>query len=395
MKRNIVDFPERGLIEDEAWEWVVKFEGDSSPSDEDVQALNEWMGRSALHKQALRDIARDWNDMDLLGALIVPNDQKNKQEGFYWSGALLWILSPLLFLFTLSVQCAQQFSRAMKSRIIMTSLATGSCAIFLAILLIYQLPGRTVYSTAVGQQSTYQLADGSILQLNTNSEVEVNYSESARRINLHKGEAHFDVVSDKTRPFEVYAGSHMVRAVGTAFSVYLEELDVKLTVTEGKVEVGYVQPVYFQGEGEGQEIIQDTQPPPAREKIVNPSTPAGSGQAAGIIGSLTAGQSVVIPLGKSSVLEEYTEHEKSTIKRRLAWLEGQLIFAGEPLKDVLKEVGRYTPIYIELIDPKIANIQIGGNFLVGETEALFDILEIGFGLQVSRVNDLHVQISEK
>ena len=61
--------------------------------------------------------------------------------------------------------------------------------------------------------------------------------------------------------------------------------------------------------------------------------------------------------------------------------------------DVIKEVSRYAPVTIELLDPELADIRIGGQFQVGQTDALFDILELGFGLKVSRLNEYHVQVS--
>ena len=92
-------------------------------------------------------------------------------------------------------------------------------------------------------------------------------------------------------------------------------------------------------------------------------------------------------------MDNIAEHEKQSLKRRLAWLGGQLIYAGEGLDKVIADVGRYTPIYIEIIDPALADIRIGGQFKVGETEALFKVLEVGFALKVNRLSEFHVQIS--
>ena len=77
------------------------------------------------------------------------------------------------------------------------------------------------YETVIGQQKSIALSDGSSIQMNTDSQVQVAYSSGARAIHLLKGEALFSVMPDPKRPFEVYAAESVVRAVGTAFAVHL------------------------------------------------------------------------------------------------------------------------------------------------------------------------------
>src|SRR4051812_35258299 len=63
------------------------------------------------------------------------------------------------------------------------------------------------------------LPDSSIVELKEGSEISVAYTAKARRVALGRGEAHFSVMKDATRPFIVAVGSVEVRAVGTSFSV--------------------------------------------------------------------------------------------------------------------------------------------------------------------------------
>ena len=77
----------------------------------------------------------------------------------------------------------------------------------------------TVYETAIGEQSTVHLTDGTQLVLNTNSLVEVHYTNRDRLIRLERGEIHVQVAHDKARSLSVIAGDTIVRAVGTAFSL--------------------------------------------------------------------------------------------------------------------------------------------------------------------------------
>ena len=62
------------------------------------------------------------------------------------------------------------------------------------------------------------------------------------------------------------------------------------------------------------------------------------------------------------------------------------------LESVVREVSRYTSIEIELVDARLKTLLIGGQFQIGETDALLDVLQTGFGLKVSRISESHVQI---
>ena len=72
MSNDIVDFPDRTAIDAEAAEWLIRLDGDRAlPSDERA-ALKAWIGRSAVHRAALVDLARLWGRMNVLTALRVP-----------------------------------------------------------------------------------------------------------------------------------------------------------------------------------------------------------------------------------------------------------------------------------------------------------------------------------
>ncbi len=79
---------------------------------------------------------------------------------------------------------------------------------------------RPTYATAIGEQRTLRLADGSLLQLNTHSRVQVHLTSTSRDVRLLEGEAFFSVQHDPSRPFRVESGGTLVQAVGTQFNVY-------------------------------------------------------------------------------------------------------------------------------------------------------------------------------
>ena len=368
-------------IDNEAWAWIAKLSGDTQPTPEDIQQLHHWMAQSEQHHQTLKRLSQTWDDMDILSTLAIPRRQQ-QGLGQWASTALVWLLSPLLLLW-LSLQKTVAYSQSSPARFAMASVATVG-TVGLAVWLNLHNP-TAVYITGVGQQSSHTLPDGSTLTLNTNSKVAIAYQQHRRHITLHRGEAHFDVKPDQSRPFEVYAGTRMVRAVGTAFSVFLQNQQVEVTVAEGKVAVGVQSPTVNK---------QPQLPADPNKTAANAGTQPTVEQPVEVLGNLVAGQSVVIPPGPQGAMDTITDHEKQSLKRRLSWLEGQLIYAGEGLGEVINDISRYTPVYIELADPALNNIRIGGQFKVGETDALFRVLEVGFGLTVTRLSDYHVKISQ-
>jgi transmembrane sensor len=77
----------------------------------------------------------------------------------------------------------------------------------------------------------------------------------------------------------------------------------------------------------------------------------------------------------------------------MAWHNGKWLFAGETLAEVIDEVSRYTDRRIEITDPQIAKLRIGGYFDIGEIDALMDALQAGFGVEVKQVSTQLIQLS--
>jgi transmembrane sensor len=92
-------------------------------------------------------------------------------------------------------------------------------------------------STPAGERLDVQLADGSSVHLNTNTEISVSLGGRSREVRLAKGEALFEVRSDADRPFNVTVGDRNVRVVGTTFNVLRHDGRITVTVEQGKVEV--------------------------------------------------------------------------------------------------------------------------------------------------------------
>lgn len=91
--------------------------------------------------------------------------------------------------------------------------------------------------SGVGDITHATLADGSRIDLNTDTAIALHFNETERGIELLRGEAFFDVVPDPRRPFVVRSGGLSVRAVGTRFFVRAGDTDKPAGVVEGSVDV--------------------------------------------------------------------------------------------------------------------------------------------------------------
>lgn len=101
----------------------------------------------------------------------------------------------------------------------------------------YQSPTYQVTITSRHEPVVEALVDGSSIQLNASTEVEVSFTRSERRLELISGQAFFDVAKNSSRPFVVTAGDKKIIAVGTAFDVMKKHNGVTVTLHEGVVDV--------------------------------------------------------------------------------------------------------------------------------------------------------------
>lgn len=343
---KIVAFPDRHSIEAEACEWIARLHGDE-PTAEDLAAFREWIGRSPQHRAEMERLAALWSELNVLTELAGPRRQSAVVGAGRWRWPR-WLvgIQPLRFGAAALIAGASVF----------------------ALLLVRQSDDATpwsgrAYTTAVGQQQSISLPDGSSVLLNTDSRIEIDYSDDHRRIHLRRGEAFFRVAHERDRPFDVYAGAGMVRAVGTAFAVRLRPRDIEVSVTEGSVELASL--------------------------VTDGGDRRAEGARKTTLARIKANQ--VATFGES--IESIEPVTAGALDERLSWQKGVLIFSGEPLHSVVEEVSRYTAIKIVIVDPALRDLPVGGYFKVGETDAMFEALEASFDVHVERIGTDTVQLS--
>jgi transmembrane sensor len=186
------------------------------------------------------------------------------------------------------------------------------------------------------------LADGSVVQLDVDSEISVSFSGRQRDIVLVNGRALFEVARDATRPFVVVAGESRTEALGTHFQVQREGQQVLVTLTEGSVAVA-----------------SETEQARWREKL--------------------------IPGEQISLSTDGQVHEKRAVDAQAvtSWSRGRLVFRGTPLGAALQEVNRYASRKVRLGDPDLADLPVAGNFIAGETDLIVSAFAAVLPLRVA------------
>jgi transmembrane sensor len=212
--KNVVGIGPHISIERQAREWLVRMDSDEPLSNSEKEALKKWMSRSPLHRAELKRLAQFWDRANILTELIAGLESERRL-------------------------CAGRRCAGRRWTILMAAACASLSSLILAYCSMWQLSATDArtYATAIGEQKTIFLSDGSSVKLNTNSEITISYTGSVRRVRLLRGEGLFSVKPDPSRAFEVYAADSAVRAVGTTFDVHLEGHRLDVTVQKGVVDI--------------------------------------------------------------------------------------------------------------------------------------------------------------
>jgi len=325
---EIVKLRTRAEIDEDAAQWTWRMDGEVTPADQ--QAFDAWLRQDPRHRRAFEELSRVWGALD--GLAEAKRDEK---------------------IATFTERLAVSSRGAGRRGWLIAAAAAIVVTVAAGFLLRSQRSEVQTLATAVGQQRNVTLADGSIVTLNTNSIVETALSRRFRQIYLRKGEAHFQVAHDSSRPFLVHAGDAVVRAVGTEFEVQLlADQHVDVTVNEGRVEVQAAEAGAQAKEG----------PPPAPR-------------------ALHAGQRLATT--------DYSVRQVSPeqLSTRLAWREGAIVFDGQSLAEAIAEIERYTDARIVISDSSTAALRVGGRFRTGDVQGFFAGLQSALPVSIRRSAD--------
>lgn len=203
------------------------------------------------------------------------------------------------------------------------------------------LPGLFLASlsdhrTATGEVRELRLADGTQVWLGTASACDEDFTLALRRLTLVAGEILVNTAADTSRPFVVDTPHGRLRALGTRFSVRLEDQATRLAVYEGAVQVRTADGVGL--------VVQ-----------------------AGFRTRLTrAGVAAPEPVDPSN--------ESST--------RGYFIARNVPLADMLRELGRYRSGYLG-VAPEVANLPVFGSYPMTEPDQVLAMLASVMPIRIS------------
>ena len=348
------------VVESEALAWIAQLNGDDI-SEKDLAAFREWVNRSPAHQKEIRELSEIWSGLNILTVMDEPIRKADK----------------------VSKQLRKNRARQHWKRRLILPASVGALA--LSAIFIYPLVMTSettpssyeasvnvplVFKTAKGEHQTHTLEDGSIITLNTDSRIEVDYTNGQRNIRLLRGEALFSVAHDEQRPFLVFANDGIVRAVGTEFSVHITDAVMEVIVSEGSVELSTLKPTK-----------------PATSVTTKASSSATKVASLGII---RAGHTAQIKNSQASIANV----SEDAIDAELSWRVGRLDFTGEGLEEAIEEYTRYSDLNMIITDPKLKDIHVGGSFPIGETDLFLRYLEVSFGIKVEKAADSRIYLSK-
>lgn len=337
---TVTEFPDLGLAREQAADWIARL--DRGLDADERRELRHWCAATPANTRALRQFSGVWADLDVMKALAEVFPEGLPADSAEQPAARARRARPAL-----AAGVAIGLVLAGGGAWVMQQREAGSAQSLLA-----TLPSAS-YSTAVGEQREVALADGSALSINTASQVELlRLDDAVRELRLKRGEAHFKVAKDPTRPFRVAVGGHVVEAVGTAFDIRLHDGGaIDVVVTEGRVRL----------------LADDTE-----------------------ASHVDVGHAVHIATDGSALHRRIDEQQLLSL---LAWQRGMIEFRGQPLSEALAEFQRYTPARFLVADAAVATRPIGGSLPAGDVDSLLEALRTNFGFESSRGPDGIIRIT--
>lgn len=320
--------------EDQAALWAARLDG-SVLSADDRMALDAWLAEDSLRRALLSDYCQLSTDLEQQLPLLegIKDPPVENQAAPAPAQSQPWLRRPAW----------------------VGAVLTAAAAVAVAMLWTGRVPTQSAnLATAVAQRSELTLADGTHVQLNAQTALAVDLGRTERRVRLAGGQAFFAVARDAARPFLVETPAGLVRVTGTQFDVRAESGgQLEVIVAEGHVQVS--------------------------------TGPGGVAPfALGVGDRFTAGP------GGAAV----SQLSAAELDRALAWRQGQIIFAGTPLREALARFARYHGRSITAA-ADVADLTVGARFSLDDLNGFFSGLETFLPVQVTPNADGSVLVSRR
>lgn len=328
--------PNRHLaqIEAEATQWF--FDRDAGADSQQTDAFQRWLQADPAHGRIFAEIERTWGRLGdarehVRAAIPITTASRWSQRRRGWAGTVL------------------------------------AAAAALAVVLAWQTDdganrgGETIVAHSL---RLIDLPDGSVATLNKDAAVEVQFGRADRRLRLVRGEAHFRVAHDPTKPFIVTTGGLAIKAVGTAFNVRVRPEAIEVLVTDGKIRV---------------------------DDAVTEATLLGaaSRDRADAPDMMVAGQKVRIENDGARLkpAAAIATLSASDMERELSWLTRRLNYTDTTLAEIVADFNRHNRHRLVIDDPALAARRFGGSFPAGDYDSFVRVLEATFAVRAERGHD--------
>ncbi len=328
--------PTYAAVEDSAADWLAR--RDAGFTAEEQAEFEAWLGVDPRHFAAIAAMESAW--------ARVNRPRKSGDAG------------------TVIRELAKRERRRRSRRFVVATAATFGVAAALAFLLlipgVLQSPPKS--NAIVLRPERQVLADGSVVEFNASTEIDVAYTAAKRTVSLLRGEALFQVARDPARPFVVKAANVEVTALGTAFAIRHASDAIGVIVTEGRVTVERTNP--FPGPGK-------PKPDPAPVFV-------------------QAGEQVIVSREADSALRA-GRIEPAEIKVALAWRVKRIEFSGTSLADAVALFNGQNRVQL-VLDPRLAEHRVSGIFWSEDPEGFARLLEASFPLRADREADGRIHL---
>jgi transmembrane sensor len=333
-------------VDESAARWRLKLlEPDISVRDR--AAFERWLSDSPQHRCAFDAIDRAWNaaaveagDAEMLAlreaALRVTSPHAQPKYLRYAAMAITLVLTLAIWIWGNNLPWVHRSAR------------TADSSVSDPILTVQHVR-KGDYETRVGERAIIRLVDGTVVTLDTASRATFDLTGRQREIRLLSGQANFEVAKNPEKAFIVYAADRKIIALGTAFDVRLEPLEVKVTLVEGKVAVD--------------QLAMNSH----RAVLSNALVRA----------QLEPGEQLVASIGGGAKVQG------TDLQRVTSWRQGRLVFVNDKLGAAVKEMNRYTAIPIVLAEAAVGDLRISGVFRTGQPQAFAHALTEYFAVEAT------------
>lgn len=319
--------------------WCSRMQGEDSQAHE--LAFQRWLAQSSLHRRIYSEISELFRFGEELEntAPLMPEGQNSDEDR--------------------PVRRKREGGRIYAAVAAFALLSSGLLAMWMyaghpnnGIITQAERPQFKAFQTAIGEIRALHLDDGSIVTLDTASEIAVAMTGNLRTIRLVKGRARFEVAHER-RAFVVSAGNTAVKALGTIFDVSITpEQIVRVALLRGAVAV--------------------------RSSGTSKSNKKAFSR------TLSAGETV---LYRPQIEGLHMLPEKASMSE--SWTTGLATYEGAPLGTVIAEANRYASQKLRLADPALAERPVYGTLKIDEPHALATVLARSLDLRLSASsNDL-------